>query len=756
MLSPGGCALKDATPFKSSAPSGTYEAVASQIEYPSESSCTQSSSDESIAAPRPWTIQTDGTPQYWDMPLEEAIKVTLQNSRVLRDLGGAVVRAPDTTRTAIDPAAVETDPRIGIETALSNYDAEFSTSTYWEKNDRALNNEFFGGGTRLLRQDDAVFQAAITKKAITGDQFTIRHNVDYDANNAPGNLFYSAWNTNVETEIRHPFLQGAGAEFNRIAGPQTVPGVYSGVLIARINSDVALADFEIAVRDLVSNVENAYWDLYYGYRVLDARVKARDAALDTWRKIYALNQVNRRGGEAEKEAQARSQYFAFQQDVQNALSGEPYLETRNWNGLPSGAFQTSTGVLLAERRLRLLMGITPSDCKLLRPTDEPNSAKIDFDWCQITTEATTRRAELRKEKFQIRRRELELIASKNNLLPRLDGVGRYRWRGFGDTLFPDKDPPLPRFDNAYEDLTSGDFQEWQLGFELNMPIGFRAAHVATRNAELQLARERAILRDQQREVMHEAADAVSELDRAYVVLQTSYNRLAANHDQLGSVQAAYENDKVPLDLYLDAQRRVSEAEIDYHLNRVRYTIATKNVQFVKGTLLDYDGVNLAEGPWPCDAQEDAARREALRGKPKPLNYASSRAPLVAVGPFDQNAGCCDSGVSGKSPSIPNPVPMQPDSLPSPTDKPTVPIEPESSVPPSGAAAKGEAAPALTQPEAIQTDAVDGSKSHYPVIGAGFTDHVGSTPPDISLRRSAVPASAPAAEPQRLPPTTSAP
>ena len=64
------------------------------------------------------------------------------------------------------------------------------------------------------------------------------------------------------------------------------------MLIARLNTDVALTDFEIAVRDLVSNVENAYWDLYYGYRVLDARVKARDAALDTWRKIYALYEVN--------------------------------------------------------------------------------------------------------------------------------------------------------------------------------------------------------------------------------------------------------------------------------------------------------------------------------------------------------------------------------------------------------------------------------------------------------------------------------
>jgi hypothetical protein len=336
-------------PFKANVPAGTYEKVASEIEYPAESGCTQMNADESLASPHPWTIQTEGTPEYWEMSLEEAIHLTLANSKVLRDLGGAVVRAPASTRTTLDPAVVETDPRTGIEAALSAFDAQWLTSTYWEKNDRALNNEFFGGGTRLLFQDAAVFQTAITKTSVTGSQFTIRHNVDYDANNAPGNLFYSAWNTNIETEIRQPLLQGAGVEYNRIAGPLATTGVYNGVLIARLNADVALTDFEIAVRDLVSNVENAYWDLYYGYRVLDARVKARDAALDTWRKINALHEVDRRGGEAEKEAQARSQYFSFQQDVQNALSGEPYLQSRNWNGLPSGAFQTTGGVLLARR-----------------------------------------------------------------------------------------------------------------------------------------------------------------------------------------------------------------------------------------------------------------------------------------------------------------------------------------------------------------------------------------------------------------------
>jgi outer membrane protein TolC len=438
-----------------------------------------------------------------------------------------------------------------------------------------------------------------------------------------------------------------------------VPGVYNGVLVARLNTDVALTDFEVAVRDLMSNLENAYWDLYFGYRDLDSRIKARDAALDTWRKIYALYETGRRGGEAEKEAQAREQYFRFQEDVQNALSGLLFDGTRTGNGSVGGSFRTSGGVLVAERKLRLLMGLAPSDGRLLRPNDEPIMAKVDFDWEQATQEAATRRAELRRQKWQIRRQELELIASKNYLLPRLDAVGRYRWRGFGDDLLGNEDGGLTRFNNAYEDLTTGDFQEWQLGLELSLPIGFRRAHAAVRNAELILARQRAVLRDQQREVVHELSDAIGEMDRAYTLWQTSFNRLVAARQQLGAVQAAYDADKAPLDLLLEAQRRLTEAESRYYGGLVEYAVATKNVHFVKGTLLEYDGIYLAEGPWPCDAYEDAAQREASRSVPRPLNYASSRAPVVSWGEYpQQQVGTAEAGEPASVPTIPENGPSE--------------------------------------------------------------------------------------------------
>ena len=90
-----------------------------------------------------------------------------------------------------------------------------------------LNNQFFGGGTRILVQDAAVFQTQLTKRTAFGTELTMRKYVEYDANNAPGNLYPSVWNVNPEFEMRiyTRLLQGSGEEFNRIAGPSTTPGL---------------------------------------------------------------------------------------------------------------------------------------------------------------------------------------------------------------------------------------------------------------------------------------------------------------------------------------------------------------------------------------------------------------------------------------------------------------------------------------------------------------------------------------------------
>lgn len=635
-----------------------YKGVATEIEYPDVEADTLA--DVSEALP-PFTLADAANREVWDLSLEEALQNALANSKVMRNLGGAsfvaglpvanqnlsptadIGRSPALFQTIYHPAITESDPRFGTEGALSQFDAQLSSSIFWEKNDRPVNLFFRGFLAPILEQDLGTYRTELSKTTATGTRLFLRNNTSYEWNNNPSNRFPSSFNTDIEAEVRQPLLQGASVDFNRIAGPSGVPGFYNGIAIARINTDIALTDFEAGVRNLVADVERAYWDLYYSYRALDAVVAGRDAALETWRRIYALYVTGARGGEGEKEAQAREQYFLFRGQVENALHN----------------------LYTAESRLRYMMGLAATDGRLIRPSDEPTTAKISFDWNEVHTEALARSVDIRRQKWQVKQRELELIAAKNFLLPRLDAVGRYRWRGFGDDLIVSNSrSEREEFAGAYQELFGGNYQEWQLGLQLNIPIGFRQPLAAVRNAQLRLARERALLQELELDVSHQMAAAIRDLDRHYALTQTNFNRRVAAQRQVEAVQAAYETETVTLDLLLDAQRRLAEAESAYYRSLVDYNLAVLQVHFRKGSLLEYNGVYLAEGPWPAKAYFDARKRARERDAAMYINYGFTRPGVFSRGPMPQHLR--PSGTVIQEGPAADAEPSQGEQLPQPT------------------------------------------------------------------------------------------
>ena len=624
-----------------------YKGVATEVEYPDVNADTIS--DVSAAEP-PLTLDNPEPREFWPLRLEEAVRNTLQNSKVFRTLGGQVTNptfqialSPLNAQTVYAPAIAESDPRFGVEGTLSNFDTQWSTSVFWQKNDHPVNANFSGLLANVLVEDAAQFQTQLAKVTAGGDRVFIRNNTNYDMNNNPTNLFPAFWTTNFEAEFRHPFLQGGGVQFNRIAGPSgipgvggftNIPGVYNGVAIARTNVDIAIADFEGRIRDVVNDTELSYWELYFAYRNLDALVVGRDSALSTWRKVKALYDAGARGGEAEKEAQAREQYFLFRGQVEAAVS--QVYETEN--------------------RLRYMMGIAATDGRLIRPADDPTTAKVDFEWREILIESLARMPELRRQKWIVKQRELQLIASRNFLLPRLDFDGTYRYLGFGQNLW-EQGRSSNQFNSAMQSLTGGNFQEWQMGFQANIPIGFRAALAGVRNAQLQLARERAVLQDEELEFSHGLASAIRTLDRAYQLTETNFNRLIAARVNVEAVRAAYETDTVTLDLLLDAQRRLAVATSDYFRSLIDYNLAIRTVHYRKGSLLEYNNVYLAEGPWPGKAYFDARKRARERDAGLQINYGFVQPNVFSRGPTNQKVGTGDMIFQGNGQeNAPQPVP----------------------------------------------------------------------------------------------------
>jgi len=528
---------------------------------------------------------------YADRNLDDILRQALQHSAVMREIGGVILRQPETMRTTLQTQIQEADPRFGMESALSAFDAQLAASANFNSNNRIYNNSFFAGGATHFKQDLNDYQLELSKRTATGSLLAVRGVNNYDGNNAPANTFPSAWNSWIEGEVRQPLLQGAGAEFNRIAGPGATPGVYNGVLIAKANADINQHDFTIGLTDFVSNVENAYWDLYLAYRELDARKKSMEQALVVWNE--AKPTMNGISIDAAAEALARQQYYQLKSEVDEALSGRILPGTQVRNGATGGTLQVGGGVLAAERRLRLLIGLPASDGSLIRPADEPTMASVYFDWDSSMHEAMTLRPEIQKQNISVKKRELELLAARNFVNPKLDAVGRYRFRGFGDDLIGSGNQNGNSPASSIGNLATGATQEWMMGVELTIPIGYRKAHAAVDHAELMLARERIILKEQQREIVNNLSGATADAVRAFQALQNNLNQYLAADEYFKALASQKQNGiEVASDRLLDAQRRLVNAEIQFFRSRAEYAIALKNVNYEKGALLVYKDLRM--------------------------------------------------------------------------------------------------------------------------------------------------------------------
>lgn len=612
-----GCSAKRHFEFPQPVGDSHYQNFATRIEYPSVQSCL---APEAAEAPPPFTTDNPSELPAWEMTLDEAVQMALQRTDVLRSLGASVVQAPGATRSRFDPAIIETNPLGGVEAALSAFDATVNSQLFWAKNDRPQNvrvNPVLGNFFRpVLEQTTGTFTSELAKRTATGARFAVRHNVLYDRNNNPSRQFPSDYTGWFEAEWRQPLLQGGGVEYNRIAGPTQFVGQYNGVLIARVNTDISLADFELGVINFVNDVETSYWNLYYAYRNLQAQVSGRNNVLLTWQLVKEKQRIGARGGEADAEAQARSQYYQLDALVKEALSG-------------------TTGLYATEQRLRYLLGLPPTDGRLIKPTQLPMEGLVVYDWNSSLADALTRRAEVRRQKWTIKRRELELRAARLNRRPRLDLLSLYRYRGLGDDLIGSNDP-ANETDNLYQSILTGDFQEWQAGMELSYPVGLRAASNAIANAQWNLVREQAMLKETELRISHDLSSASREIDRAFQLLQTNYNRQDADRLQTEVLRDRYRAGLTNIGFLLAAQQQLAISTSAYFRSLTDYQLALRDLHREKGSLLNYSQVGLSESEWAAPAYEDAfLRGQYFTPASHPENFTKP-AP-IGNGPFDPSA-----------------------------------------------------------------------------------------------------------------------
>ncbi len=600
-------------------------------------------------AASPLTLSHPEFKEFWDLTLEECVSIALNNSKVIR--GGQAARLQNgqliagTSEgsivtnslgrffgTSFDHAIVESNPgfqqfnlfgqptveggsvdggiagvRQGVEAALSEFDAQLSVignpgSQIFSSTDRPQNvNALFSGFPQVTDLRSGGLNYQLTKRAADGTQFFIRGTTDYDRGNQRGNFqaLNSIWTQQLEIEARRSFLRGGGVQINRMP-----------VILARIGSDIELTSMQAQLQDMLNNVEIRYWDLYLAFRNLETAKVGRDSALVTWRIVY--DKWTEGNEPIQAEAQAREQYYNFRAAVETALR-------ELWN---------------AENELRLLMGLTATDGRLVRPKDDPTLALVEYDWNEILAESIARRPELSQQRWRIKQREMELILARNRLLPQLDVGAFYRWLGVGDDLinaerngidFPDAGS------TAWEELTGGKYQEAGFLLQYQMPIGFRRELAGVRHAQLLLARDHALLEEYELDISHGLAKAVRNLDANFQLAQTNANRWAASQKEVEAWEALYRGGRAPLNDVLEAQRRRAQAQAAFWSAIAEYNKSIADLHTRKGSILEYNNILFEEGPWPQKAYWDALARARERDAGTYIDYGWTRPKVISRG-----------------------------------------------------------------------------------------------------------------------------
>ena len=562
-------------------------------------------------------------------PGSPALDGTTNDSLVA--FGGVVVASSENgiRVLALDPAIVGAN----IEASLAKFDARWNTSMTWNATDLPS----VGGpaifSTNSSNGESAQFQTALIKPLPTGGVAGITYTTSYtDLNNPPAGVLNPTYRPTLQFQFEQPLLQGFGVEINELRAshpgslltPFPTAGRVEGILITRIRFDEQRAEFERQVHVLIANVEVAYWNLYAAYGVLYANEQGLRQAYEAW----SLNRQRYDAGRATLSdlAQSRGQYELFRSQRLTSLDQ----------------------VLEFERQLRGLLRVPISDGTRLVPADVPTLAAYQPDWSMAVNQALALRPELVLARQDLKFRQLDLLNQKNLLLPDLRFTSTYNITGIGTHLDGGASDPT----NALHSLASDQFNNWSLGLNLTIPLGFRDAHSAVRSARLNLARSYAVLQDQELKT------------RRFVAQQ--YRLLSTDHRQMEILRSEREADAVwvdarfreflagrgTLDFLLEAQRNWAAALATEYQSIGAYNNDLVRFAFATGTIMERDNVVIGEGPLAGCARVRAVEHERERAKALVLRERADPVRCPQVNYDGHSAPGLPALPKGTAPSVP--------------------------------------------------------------------------------------------------------
>lgn len=456
---------------------------------------------------------------------------------------------------------------LGTGTTVSSYDPFIQAMAYTDHTSQLITNRQIYG-VPIYHLNETLANMSYFQSFPTGTSFQADWYNNRQTSNSPNNTL----NPQLYSSVRFIFSQQV------LAGFGTGPNLRF-LRIAKTNQKISDIAFKAQIIATVTQICDIYWDLVNAYdteQVGERSVAFAQDTLDKSKKQLELQAI------PEMDVlKAESELAVRQQDLTVARTNLQLQELYMKNAIT----RSLDNPTLEE------MPVVPTDH--LKVDVQPDTEPIQ----DTITAALKNRTELQESSLDLENRELSRKTARNALLPQLELYGFYGGAGYGGTpnpIFPGGITAPPGWGGALENALNDSSPEYQVGFQLQIPLRNRVAKADQYRTELEYRQSQVFFEELRKRIRIEVRNARYALEQGASRVDAARKARDLAQRTLDIMQKEQKLGVGSNQQTLSAEHDLALAESALVTAQTAYEKARIEVRRATGSVLEAYGISIAD------------------------------------------------------------------------------------------------------------------------------------------------------------------
>jgi len=454
---------------------------------------------------------------------------------------------------------------LGTGTSVSTFDPLISATTYLDHLTQLLPNKTIYG-VPVIHDNTLEGNFTYQQAFPTGGGLQVAWNNNRQTFNSPNQSINPQLTSFFQVYMQQQLLAGFGL------GPNL-----RYLRIAKTNKKISDIAFKAQVIATVTQICDLYWDLVNAYdneQVGERSLEFARQTLETSRKQLELQAIPEMDVlKAEGELANREQDLTVSRT--NLELQELYMKNALTRSLDDPALQE--------------MPVIPVDHigNQTQAISEPVQDMI--------ADALKNRTELLESALDLQNRELSRKTARNALLPTLSAYGFYAGTGYGGATSPSSGSTVPSgFSGAVEDAFNYSSPEYQVGFQLSVPLRNRIAKADQYRTELEYRQSQVYAEELKKRIHIEVRNARYALEQGASRVDAARHARDLAQRTLDIMQKEQKLGAGSYQQTLSAEHDLALAESALVTAETAYEKARIEVRRATGSILEEYGISIAD------------------------------------------------------------------------------------------------------------------------------------------------------------------